>query len=368
MINLSHRKSEQGAATLLLTLLLLANITLIVLFAANYSLMGQKITSNQYRNNQAFMAAQAGIGYATAYAQTNYSTITANPVGGHINYSDASTTNVSLANGATFTAAYTNPTANNYNLLLITSTGYSADGTASHTITDLVQQGSALLSSPNAPLITKGNVTLGGNAEVQNHSTNSTVQSGGTVTISASAVTELQSGVASNSAHIGADVTQNSSSLTNLTVSDLFATYFGVSEATFLATKVNHYYSNSSNTNYNSSLNGLTGTIIWIDQTPGTTATINSNTTIGSAANPVILIVNGNFSMTGTANIYGTVYVIGGTNASMLGNAGIIGGLITTDTLSLSGSTEVTYSPTVLQKVQQTQTYYAKVPGSWKDF
>lgn len=365
---LKNKFAQQGAATILLTLLLISNITLIVLFSANYSLMGYKITSNQYKNNQAFTAANAGINFGIAYLQKNSTTIVSNPSGGYINYSDTSTTNVSLANGAKFTTVYTNPTANNYKLIAVTSTGKSIDGSATRVISTMVQQGTEPLTNPTAPLITKGSVAMSGNASIINGSSNSTIQSGSTVSITQSASTSPQIGSGSNSSSLGTDVTQNSATLSSLSSGDLFATYFGVPMSVFLANKVNHHYTNSVSTNYNSILGGMTGTVIWIDQTGGSTASINQSTTVGSSSSPVILIVNGNFSLADSANIYGAVYVSGNLSSNMNENSGINGGLITFGSNTLTGDTRITYNNSILNTLQQSNIFFAKVPGSWKDF
>jgi hypothetical protein len=115
----------------------------------------------------------------------------------------------------------------------------------------------------------------------------------------------------------------------------------------------------------------MTGTSIWINQTGSSTATISGNTTIGSLASPVILVVDGNLSLSGNVTIYGFVFVIGTNDITgVSGNANIIGGLATTDTLTMSGNTNVQYTPSIFTSLltMPSMNYYAKVPGSWKDF
>lgn len=373
MTNLSRKKQmirrhkQKGAAVLLTSVILMAIITLVVLFSANFSRTQQKITSNQYKNSQAYMAAEAGLEFAIPYLQTNRSTILANPNGGYIQpYSDSNTQNVTLADNAKYTITYTNPIANNYNLIKVTSTGQSDDGTATRTVSQLVQFGSLLATTPSSSLTTKGSIAMSGSSQVINTETNANIQSGAGTTIQGSAHTTTNSGTSSTSGGLQGDVQQNVSSLANISSTDLFANYFGVSPTTF-KNNVNLYYSNSSDANYNSSLNGVTGKTIWIEQTGGD-AVISSTTTIGSASAPVILIINGNLRLSGNPVIYGLVYVIGGTSTDVLGSTQIIGGLVTTGNLSLAGNTQITFNSSVLNSTQQTLTYYAKVSGSWKDY
>lgn len=367
MINLFRRK---GAATLIMTVVLFVLSTLIILFAANLGKLQNQASANLSRYNQAYAAAEAGLEFGINYLKQNSATILANPVSGHIPaYSDSSTSNVTLANNSTYTITYTNPIANNYDLIKVSSTGTSDDGSATHTISQEVEQGSLLSNPPSLPLITKGSVSMSGNAQIINTTSNTTIESASTVSLTGSSSTLLNSGTSSTAGSLGSDIQQNSSSLSSTSQGDFFATYFGAS-TTAVAGSVSNYYNNSSDTNYSSTLAGKTGTSIWIDQTNGT-ATINGSTTIGSASNPVLLIVNGSLSLSGNVTIYGFLFVIGTNDITTFsGNTKIIGGMATTETLNMSGSIEVTYDPAVLDNLQNQPSllYYAKVPGSWKDF
>jgi hypothetical protein len=186
--------------------------------------------------------------------------------------------------------------------------------------------------------------------------------------MSGSSSTILSSGTSSTAGNIRSDIQQNLSSLSSMSDADFFASYFGVG-ASSLKNSVANYYTNSSNTNYKSVLDGKTGTSIWIDQTGGT-ATLNGNMTIGSVTDPVLLIVNGDVRFSGNVTIYGYIYVLGDSTTDLLGNVTVIGGMSTTDDLNATGSIQVVYSPSVLGNLQNNANmrYYAKVPGSWKDF
>lgn len=363
-----HRKLR-GAATLVMTLIIMSVTGLIILFAANFGRLEDKSISNINRGQQAYSAAQAGLEYGINYLDSNQTAILANPVGGYIPaYSDSNTSNVSLANGSKYTITYSNPIANNYTLIKISSTGISDDSTATRTISQLVKFGSLLLNTPTVPLTSKGEIELSGNSQIVNTYSNNTVKSGQGVDIHGSASTILSSGTSSTSGNIKSDIQQNVGSISSMSNSDFFTSYFGQTSSA-ISGSFNNYYSNNSNTNYSSTLAGKSGTSIWIDQTAGT-ATINGNTTIGTSTNPVLMVVNGNVKFTGNVTIYGYIFVLGNTETDLTGNVTIVGGMGTTSDINATGSIQVVYSPSVLSNLQNngSMRYYAKVPGSWKDF
>lgn len=360
---------KQGAATLLFTVTLLTLSTLIILFATNFAVMQDKITANLNRNSQAFEAAEAGLEFGINYLQVNSATILANPVNGFIPaYSNASTTNVILANNSKFSITYANPIANNYTLITMTSTGTSDDGLATRVVSQRINFGSMLANAPSVPLTSESSVSMTGNANVRNTTSTSTIVAGLDVSIGGSATTILASGISSTSGNIKADVQQNVTSLQTMSQADFFATYFGVPMAT-AKTNSAHFYTNSTSTNYSSTLNGMTATSIWIDQTGGT-ATINGNVTIGSATDPVLLVVNGNIDITGNVTFYGFLFVIGEASTDILGNVTLNGAMAGQAPINLTGNVNINYDSAVLTQVKNksTTSYYAKVPGTWKDF
>lgn len=365
----TFRNRQYGAATLITTIILISVSTMIVIFAAKYGVMQQKSNSNFLRNNQAFQAAEAGLEYGITHLQTNSATILASPSGGYIQpYTNSSITNVALGNGARFTVVYTNPVANNYTRIRVTSTGTSDDNTASKSMSQDVQQGSVLMNPPDVPLVSKGEVEMGGNSTVRNLYTSSTIQAGDEVEIEGSAQTVLNSGQSSNASLIKSDVVDEISSIAALSNSDFFTSYFGTNSNT-VKNSADFYYNNSSNTNYSATLNGKTGSIIWIDQTAGT-AQIRGNTVIGTAANPVLLIVNGSIDLSGGVVINGFVFVTGSASTDIIGNVTINGGIVIGGDTSIRGSATINYEPDIINTLRQSPAmmYYAKIPGTWKDF
>lgn len=363
------KKSGKGAATLVFTLVLITLTSLIIIFAANYAILGSKSSTNINRNAQAFEAAVAGMEFGINYLNQNNSAILASPSGGYIQpFSNSSTTNVTLANNSKYSITYTNPTANDYTIINITSVGTSDDDSATHTVSQLVKYGSTLLNAPLNPLIAKSNVSLSGNSQIINTYNTSTIVSGGSTAINGSASTVLNSGTSSTAGNIQSDIQGNTLALSGMTNDDFFATNFGVAPSSVKSSAI-HYFENSTNTNYQSSLDGLSGTSIWIEQTGGE-ASLNGSVTIGSPSDPVLLIINGDVNFSGNVTIYGFVFIYGSSETDLTGNVTIVGGIATTGALDATGSIQVVYSPSVLSNLQNQSSmrYYAKIPGSWRDF
>lgn len=363
-------KNNRGATIIIFTLILLIASTLIIIFAANQGKILQKITANQTRNSEAYAAAEAGLEFGINYLHDNSATILANPVSGYIPaYSDSSTTQ-SLANGSGFTITYSNPIANNYNIILISSTGTSADGSSSRTVSQQVTSSAIVTNPGQITLSSKGSVTLGGSSNIINQVYNSTIMSALAVTLGGSSSTTTSAG-GSTPGNIGADITQNSAFLQNTSQDDFFALYFGTTDTSSVQANVAHYYSNSSSTNYSSVLDGMSGTSIWIDQTGGSTATINGSVIIGTTNNPVVIIVNGSLSLSGNVTINGFLFVLGTTGITTLTGSSVINGaLITSDNLNITGNIILRYDSDVLENLsnQPGTTFYAKIAGTWKDF
>jgi len=351
---------ERGATTLLLTTILLMTASMIIIFAASYSMMQQKIASNQYQSNQAYEAAEAGLEYGIVYLQKNSATILANPNNGYIQaYSDSNITNVTLANNNKFSIVYSNPIAYNYKIIQLVCTGTNSDGTS----TKVISQGVAvqgLTTPPSLPSTLKGNVTLSDYADISNYTAVSsapTISSGGSVVLTGNATTSTWNG-GSSVGNIRSDIQQNVSMLTNITNADLFAQYFSVT-----SNAMKKYVTNFYTTNYILAA-GQTGVSIWIDQA----VNFSGSTTIGASNNPVLIIINGDLQMTDNVILNGLVYVLGSVYVN--GNASINGALVATGALTIITTGSLTFNNSILNKVKQLPVlnYWAKIPGSWKDF
>ncbi len=369
MINIP--KKYKGITVLLLTVTLMIVTLLLILFASQYSALQQKITSDLYKNQQAFEAAQAGLEAAIPYFQANYAAITAQASGGYLTaYMNSSTQNVVLTNGSQYTFVFTNPTANNYHLVTITSTGVSADGTATRVISQQLQGYGSSIPTPTVTMTIQGSIALNNSASINNTQTNSNILAGGSITFNNSAQTTTSGGTSSNRNQTGSDIQQNDGSISGMSTTDFFNSVFGANQAA-VQSAANYTYSNASNTSYNF-LNNVTGSIIWINQTSGSTATISNSTTIGSASHPVVLIVNGNLDIANSVTIYGLVFIMNSSSTTFDNNSVTINGaLAATGSFQFSNSATLNYNSSVLTALPSiitSSSSYGKVPASWKDF
>jgi hypothetical protein len=332
---------------------------LIMLFMTNYSVMQQKSVTNQYASDQAYEAAEAGLEFGVAYLQRNKATVIASPSSGFINYgsSDSNITNVTQANNSRFSIVYTNPNANNYNLILITATGTSSDTTSARTIKQLFQYKPILLNTPTVPSTVLGSVALGGTATITNTEGSTSIVAGSGISYNGTSSSTSTTG--SSDIHTaGPDIQPNNSTINAMNTDQFFQSFFGTTTST-VKNMIQNYYPAGSNPN----INGMTGTSIWVDDS----LTLASSTVIGSPTAPVLLIVNGNFNLNGNVTIYGFVFVQG-LISNITGTPNIIGGFASSGGLSLLGNADIGFSSSTLNALSQNTGVYAKVPGSWRDY
>lgn len=369
---------ERGVATILVTVLLLLVVTLTSFFVARTVLAEQTMLSNQYRSVQADQAALAGLEYALIYLNENHATVADNQI-----------LNGTLGNGATYSMQFQFQGSNAH--INIQSTGVSGDGTASHIINEQTKSASIQNNATfGLSMKVKGTTNLLGNATVANFDNDNTIQSGGVVSFNGNSNTYLTSGESSNASETKSDVSENNATLAAKTSGELFLDQFGVTLASFEAI-ADVSFSGSGTTNYKNDLNGLTGQTIWINQNGGV-AQLNGNTTIGSAADPVTIVVSeGSMEIEGNTTIYGNIFMenelemrgnlevygmvfVGSSgvledDSSILGNAEIYGGLIVADDLTIQGNAYVEYDQSnILSYGSSTTTVYGRVSGSWRDF
>ena len=361
----STYRKQQGLATVLVSVVLMLGLAIITLYANRVSIFDLKSSSNQVQSSLAFQAAEYGLEQTIANIQVqswrtaNFSTATGS------NITLANTANNSFGTSQSFAATITRLSVGDNSLLRIDSRGCSDacspcanSCTNTATVSQVLMFKSALSGKPSAPMTAKGSISTGGNADIINldpDTSGITVHSGSGNVQTGSATLHSLPGTPPE-----ASVAKNDTTLTSLTDEQFFQEFFGDTKANVQASSVIVNPSNA-----NKELDGMTGKKIWI---PGDTQ-INSNITVGSMTEPVIIIVDGELKINGTVTIYGILYCtsIAWDNTGM-GNVNIYGAAVAEGSFSGTGTPTITYTPTVTKKLNTELGEYVKVIGSWRDF
>lgn len=361
----SFLAKQQGYTMLATTAVLLVLLTLTSLVATRSTITEQKVINNEIRSKQAFEAAEAGLEYGLMYVSQNSSMVVVDAdTDGYIDpYTHADITNVAQGDNTQYTVSYSNPIVSDLDVIEVVSAGKSADGTITRTIRQMASLVDSVASPPVAGLMTKGRVDMNGNMTVTNIHSPYTVVAGDAVTLGGSASTDTGSG-GSDKSSVEADVLQNDADFNAMSGDQFFQTFFHRDKAGFKSV-ANHVYTNTSATNYSSSLDGMLGKTIWIEQTSDT-ATINSNVTIGSPSEPVVIVVSGDLKLAGGATIYGMVYVTGNWDNSGMGTADIYGAAVVEGDFQATGTPNIIYDNDLIDKLPKSS--FAKIPGTWRDF
>jgi hypothetical protein len=105
--------------------------------------------------------------------------------------------------------------------------------------------------------------------------------------------------------------------------------------------------------------------ILWVNGN----LTISSNATLGSLANPVLIIANGNITLSGPLQINGMLVAKGslswsGTGAmpSLVNGIVLVGGNMSTD-----GAVDIVYQQTVADQLRNRVGSFVRIPGGWID-
>lgn len=393
--------SQRGAVTIVMSIVLLVLVTMVAVYVGSAVLFEQRVSSNEFRERQAFEAAESGLATGLAYLaapggadKDNDGAI--DPVFdtdgdgiGNVNagtYADNSSVTVSIV--GTFPG------------FEVTAQGVSDDSSAMRIVRAIGASVDALPNSPTNPLTTRGNTIINGSATVHNPEGHSTIWSGSDVDLGSNNATAtfianpadpgyptcLDTSMtcsttrSSSKVATGLDVIENDSSLWNLTQEMMFMNFFGTSMANYRASRVSMEVAAANADNLASAeppgIHLATGEVIWVE---GDTV-LTQNTTVGcevevTGANtcpignldPSILIINGNLQTTGTPTFHGLLYVIGNMNLSgnnTIHGAAIISGDVTD---AGGGSLDIIYNSDMLDMARDNGPLAAS-PGSWRDW
>lgn len=395
------RWRQKGAATLLVSMVLLIAATLLVLYASNTVVGEQRMSANEVRSKQAFEAAQAGIELSVEHinAGNDFQSASLATLNGRWNSANSSY-EVMFCEAGTFPADQqcddlaTNgtdispdctPPGGDDVTAWVVGCGWSDDSAARKRIVALVARTEPVPGDIDNPLIAKGSVAFGGNPTVTNYFNNLTVWTGATLnntgntgktvirkpSSAAGALTPnevaTQVGNGNNvctqatdlicttsSGVFGPDVIQGDTSLANLSPDQFFENFLGTPPNVYKATMPDEIVAG-----------GDAGTISAGDKVYWVEGNASISKNIGSEGHPVVLVVNGNLSLSGDVTIFGVVFVKGDLNVS--GGPVIRGAVLATGSVSSGGNLNVIYDPDAVGGANRIGTY-AAMPGTWRDF
>lgn len=403
---------QAGAVTLLTSVVILMLATILIIAVSRTTIMEQRISGNEIRSRQALEAAEAGLNFGMAYVtQTTQGGATV-PSGADKNKNSIADTIAltTVTGGASYSVAFCDPTISLATISCpdapgavvctsapvtylrsprIVACGWSDDVLGRAMVSQRVGTVPAVAKGPTNPLTVKGAVNVSGSATVTNYYNNLTVWSGGslsnignsgktfvrnpTVSPPASSVPPpaVPSGgctstgdyvCATDKNTTGPDVIDADPTLSNLTSAQLFYNYFGVADVAAYQSSIASMAAVAPGNV--SSLEGVKQESFVVSGSINS----NMNITIGSRDQPVVMIIDGNWSGGGNTTIYGLVYVRG--NVDLSGNNRIQGAVIVEGAVSATGSLDVVFDPKVMENIGPGGGVGkpALIPGSWRDW
>jgi hypothetical protein len=399
-----HR--EKGMSTLVIVLLLLFVATLVTMYTANSTVREQQVSANQYRADQALSAANAGLDYGLAYYAKNagpdafdnadptdltgdgiIDPITVPTLSGDGQQVFATVSFVDASGG---TSAFDGPHT-------LTSVGFSDDQSATRTITIQVDvfgltPGGGL---PGFPLVAKGIAASGGNFSIINRFSNATIWTGADSTTLGSAETYIRDPfnppttraefiditgspdpnlvlhASYSKAGLNSDVIEGDDNLVNMTGDQFFQSFLRENKPTLrsMAESIGQRFdANQINWNDLEVADGIRG-LVWIDGDLSASGSLN---TLGTEQYPITLIINGDFTTTGSGapsiDVIGLIYIIGDWDSG--GNFEVQGGVIVEGNVDNSGTPTIVYDEDLYDGSLGTPPgAVGTVPaGTWKDW
>jgi len=363
---------QRGLIALVTAITLLLVVTGVTLFVSRIVLLEQRLSANEVRARQAFEAADAGINYALGYLGMT---------GGVDHDRDGRFDQGFEPADAPY--EITLGDAGHYavdGVVTITSVGESEDGDGYHTIEQQVRIAPPLGAPVTHPLIVRGPVRFSGNPAIINTEGNATIWAGGEVSIWGSGGAFIADGTLDGKGHpntvqssgkfgtgtrVGVDVIDNSPPLASVT-GDAFFSHFFSGDRGFVKRSAT-YRTASRNLLAPSGGAGIDGSMIWVDA--GAAGFQLASGRYGSAAAPIILVIDGDLRLGASPTIHGVVYVAG----DLVGGGGrfeLVGALMVEGKLEMEGNGRfsVTYDSDIIDRANSLNRTVARLPGTWKDW
>ncbi|HEY6511429.1 MAG TPA: hypothetical protein VI032_05590 [Burkholderiaceae bacterium] len=229
---------------------------------------------------------------------------------------------------------------------------------------------SALATPPSAALTVHNTLNLnGGTPAIVNTDVPSrgiTIDAGGPV---------LNSGLARLSSVPGtpgsASVLASDPSLSALADGDrMFVSLFGMDRVTYRSqpAAVRVPCAGNCGSSIAAAVSQNPGRVIWVQGS----ATIDSAQVWGSAAQPVVLVIEGDLTVSNNLQLFGMLYLHGSGGANIwtttAGTTLIEGAVVGEGSLSVVGAPTIVFNSVVLRTINLKQGSLVRIPGSWRDF
>ncbi|MBE7419060.1 MAG: hypothetical protein HS128_15210 [Ideonella sp.] len=247
------------------------------------------------------------------------------------------------------------------------STTGSADAVAEVSV--LLGLNSALATPPTAALTVRGALNFNGDAvRISNADPGSrgvTIDAGGALANSGNAVLSSTPGTPAADSVITADPV-----LGALTAERMFVSFFGMDRTTYRTqpAAIQVTCSGDCDTAVANAIARNPGRVVWV-QGP---LTIDSNRVFGSPSTPVMLVVQGDLTVSANLQLYGVLYLFDPSGASSwattAGSTLVQGAVVAEGALSMQGAPAIVFDPGVLATINRTQGSLVRIPGSWRDF
>lgn len=352
------KRLQQGSTTILASVSVLMLITMVTVMNANVSVMETKTSSNEYRTLQALLSAQAGIDFALSNLSKND---VANIPETELTYDD---------NGTDVTTGYYSVVVNSTDMekIIVTSTGLSADKTATKTLTQNLIFSSVLRNDATqylaAPLITSGDTQID-HTNISDGAAPARVWSGGVITV------QSPGSLGGNGADpialrkLASKLYENDP-LTADPLNVLFSPQMRANQNQGIK-HMAMYHDCTANTCENPNKLSANSALSKVHYIEG--GLDLDNVTIGTLANPVFIIVDlsggGSFTMENNTVINGILVVLG--NVDFSNRSSTVNGILIVDGNLASGNNlTLSFDINVMNKMSNVGVY-TRLPGSWTD-
>jgi len=349
--------TQRGAATLLVTVLIVLALGLTIAVSARVMRAEQRRAANDYQTQQACASAQAGLAAALRQLGSR----------GRLNltFDDAGWAYMEgpsskLSDGATFTTAYTNEDLRPFDSgsVRIEARGHSAHGDGECTFRQLLRSRNVFDYIPQVPLISKDDIRLTGTVDIANAHGYIAAWAGGTISGNQITVQLGQTpprGTCNSHGLCGRD-----QRLARLGNDAFFTNFLAYPPAGIKA------YSRAVHCVRCRTADLLPppeDAPIWL-YAPADTPVELPRGDFGTAEHPLVLVVDGDLRTPTATRLVGVVLIRG--RWQIDGNVEIHGVVLSNGAVTGRGRLDLSYDPVVIARVLQLS-FYVKASGGWSD-